>query len=381
MRCRISSISVLFIFVLLWMLVSLGPTSAQTATNLVCSKCVGSSDLADGAATRSKIRNFAIDASKMAGSAVVSAKIATGAVTRGKIRDFAVNGSKLAGSAVSTAKLANGAVTGSKIANGAVTAAKIVTNAVTAAKIADGAVTFDKLADDAVFLRTIVVSPVGPASTDNCDELIAVLDDIRTAADAGTPHAVYVEPGDYDCGPSQVIVPGNVSVRGGGIGVTTIRGTIDQASAAFVILNTASELHHLSITHEGGSNSGNNTIAVGVAGTGARASHVNLRAEANAVASFETGLFIADEGFSLSNSVVFGVDEGVLLLDTTAVVTAEIFGSRVSSQAVAVNILEPETMKIVASELDTPDLIACVGTALCAASHNAGFDPLPKTCE
>ena len=126
------------------------PSTAQTANNVVCIGCVGASDLADGAATRSKVRNFAIDTSKLAGSAVSSAKIATGAVTRSRIRDFAVNGSKLAGSAVTTAKIANSAVTAGKIANNAVTGAKIANNAVTGAKIADNAVTGAKIADNAV---------------------------------------------------------------------------------------------------------------------------------------------------------------------------------------------------------------------------------------
>ena len=94
--------------------------SAQTAGDVVCGGCIGSSDLADGAATRQKIRNFTVDGSKLAGSAVSSAKIATGAVTRGKIRDFAVNGAKIAGSAVTTGKIANRAVTATKLAPNAV---------------------------------------------------------------------------------------------------------------------------------------------------------------------------------------------------------------------------------------------------------------------
>ena len=95
---------------------------------------IGSGDLANGAVTRAKIRNSAVNASKLAGSAVSSAKIATGAVTRLKIRDFTVNGSKIAGSAVTTPKIVNSAVTSSKLANNAKAAgADFLANAVTLA--------------------------------------------------------------------------------------------------------------------------------------------------------------------------------------------------------------------------------------------------------
>ncbi len=100
-----------------------GTTPAQADNDVACSGCVGSGDLANGAVTRAKIRNFAVNGSKLAGSAVSSAKLATGAVTRGKIRNFAVNGSKLAGSAVSTQKIANGAVAALKLATAAKPAA------------------------------------------------------------------------------------------------------------------------------------------------------------------------------------------------------------------------------------------------------------------
>ena len=122
MNKSIISISFFYLVVNAWVALSVWPAAADTATNLICSSCVGSSDLANGAVTRSKIRNFAVNSSKLAGSAVAASKIANGAVVRSRIRDFAVNGSKLAGSAVSTAKIANGTIAQADLGFAAATA-------------------------------------------------------------------------------------------------------------------------------------------------------------------------------------------------------------------------------------------------------------------
>ncbi len=183
--------------------------SADTASNLACSKCVGASDLADGAAVRSKIRNFAVNSSKLAGSAVISAKLATGAVTRAKIRDFAVNGSKIAGSAVSTAKIATGAVTSAKIANGGIQEIDI----------ADGAIGAEKLG----LTNTTFVEASG-SDTANCTALLDALTGLVG------PAAVVLGPGTYACGAAPVVLPPQVSLIGSGQNLTTITGNLDSVN-------------------------------------------------------------------------------------------------------------------------------------------------------
>ena len=104
--------------------------SAQTASNLVCTQCVQNGDLDFNAVSRDRIRNAAIDATKLSANAVNSLKIATGAVTAAKIGPGAVNVTKLANSSVSTEKLQVGAVNTSRLRDGAVTLEKLSESAV-----------------------------------------------------------------------------------------------------------------------------------------------------------------------------------------------------------------------------------------------------------
>ncbi|MBE9526674.1 MAG: hypothetical protein IME94_06830 [Proteobacteria bacterium] len=99
---------------------------AVTADDVICTKCVGTDDIA----------NFSISKDK----------IKAGAVTLGKIRNNAVIAKKIANGAVKTAKIATGAVTSTKIANFNVTNTKIGSRAVTGAKLATGAASVSHVA-------------------------------------------------------------------------------------------------------------------------------------------------------------------------------------------------------------------------------------------
>ncbi len=57
------------------------PAAAQTANNLVCSGCVGTTDLANGAVKRPDIAGGAVDSSRLAFGAVTTSKIKARAVT------------------------------------------------------------------------------------------------------------------------------------------------------------------------------------------------------------------------------------------------------------------------------------------------------------
>ena len=126
--------------------------TAQTATNVVCTSCVGSTDIATDAVT----------ASDIAANAVAAAEIATNAVAAAEIAPDAVTASEIATNAVTALEIAPDAVTASEIATNAVTAAEIATNAVTALEIATSAVTTAEIADGTVAL--VDLSPALEAS-------------------------------------------------------------------------------------------------------------------------------------------------------------------------------------------------------------------------
>jgi hypothetical protein len=95
--------------------------ATAAATDLVCSGCVGTSDIA--------------------GNAITSAKIATDAVTTADIGSGQVTSPDIAGNAITSAKIATDAVTSSKIAAGQVANSDLASSAVTTGKIADGTIT------------------------------------------------------------------------------------------------------------------------------------------------------------------------------------------------------------------------------------------------
>ena len=134
------------------LLLSLPLTSvkAQLATDLVCGGCVDTTDIANGAVTRDKIADEAVNFRKLAIGAVGTGRIADEAVTWRKIKPGAVGTGRLADGAVTTAKISDGSVTSAKIANGQVKTADIMNLGVLTEDLADGSVTTPKLADLAV---------------------------------------------------------------------------------------------------------------------------------------------------------------------------------------------------------------------------------------
>ena len=414
MYSRIASISVSLSLAIAWVAAWPGPVSAQNATNLNCSGCVGSGDLANGAATRSKVRNFAIDASKLAGSAVISAKLATGAVTRGKIRDFAVNGSKLAGSAVSTAKIANSAVTGAKIANSAVSAAKIATGAVGTEKIGNGAVTFAKLADDAVFTRTRIVSPVGDGSDTaaNGMELLDALTDVAAANPApgvDNPWLIKIEPGIYDVGTTAVMMLPYVDIEGSGQGVTHIEGAAGSPNSnALVNLASNSALRHLTVN-----NDGSQLLHHGV-GVGAGLNNTENWRISDVTAlgangtNFSAGLFFFPTGCDggvMANITATGSgpggNRGIAMNCNAGTVTGTNITASSSGGTASIGLLKNNgstfrvrdsafsggtnsldvnsgTVKVISSEID--GTVANSATLKCVGAYDANGDPLGAGC-
>lgn len=102
-----------------------GPASAQLATDVKCTGCVGPTDIAAGSVTSSKIADEAVRAADLAADAVTNAKIANAAVGTAELAGNAVTSSRILNGTVRSEDLANGAVTGSKIATGAVGLAQL----------------------------------------------------------------------------------------------------------------------------------------------------------------------------------------------------------------------------------------------------------------
>jgi hypothetical protein len=79
---------------------------AQTATNLNCDKCVGTSDIAKGAVTGSRLKNNAVNTAKIKNDAVVTNKIKDGAVISTKIKNGAVTSTKIKDASIKLRDLA-----------------------------------------------------------------------------------------------------------------------------------------------------------------------------------------------------------------------------------------------------------------------------------
>jgi hypothetical protein len=84
--------------------------ATTVATDLICDKCVGTSDIADSAVTSAKIGSGQVKNSDMGNNAVTSGKILDGTIVSGDMANQAIISTKIADSAVTSSKLAGGAV-------------------------------------------------------------------------------------------------------------------------------------------------------------------------------------------------------------------------------------------------------------------------------
>ena len=251
----------------------------------------------------SKIGNGAVNAAKLAANAVTVAKIANNSITTPKLTTASVTRPKIAPNAINAAKIANAAVTAAKIAPGAVNATKIT----------DGAVTAAKLASDAVFTNVVVVSPVGPAATDNCMALTDALAGITDAA-SDNPYLLFIEPGIYDCAGNSITMKSFVDIQGAGPRMTMLEST---SSGNFIVLASDSSLRDLSIERTSSSGTGPNTV-FGSSVTGVVLS--NLRVISNGA-----GSTFDSRGISLNVSSNVIMRDVVSLADDGGCVVSAIF--------------------------------------------------------
>ena len=366
-----------------------GSAALAQATDLTCNECVQTPDLAPNAVNNSKIANAAVNAAKLAANAVTVAKVANNSVTAAKIATAAVTSAKIGPNAVRT----------SKIANAAVTAAKIAPGAVNVTKLADGAVTAAKLAPGAVFANTVIVSPVGPAATDNCQELIGALASI-TNASANNPYLLVIEPGLYDCGAKSVILKSFVDVEGAGPGATRLQSA---SSGDFMILASNIILRGFSI--ERTAPSGSASALAGNAVTDVLLTNLHFQSNGTGTAVDNRGIALINGSQATLRDLVSLADGGsgetsaIFLNASTADMTnVEARGSNGgtgnqglnasnSGAATARNSIFAGTGANSASvwagdvAIATSQIIgAPLGGPLCVGAYNSAFAPLDGNC-
>ena len=381
--------------------------AAQTATDLTCSACVQSSDLANNAAGNSKIANGAVSAAKLATNAVTVAKIADGAITQGKLTTAAVTTGKIGPNAVTTGKIANAAVTAAKIGPDAVDESKFADSAVATAKIADGAVTNAKLAPDAVFKRTVLVSVVGDGSDTaaNGQALLDALADVAAAVPApgvDNPWLIKLGQGVFNVGTNPLVMLPYVDLEGSGQASTRIEGDVSTQNG-MIRMASNMELRRLTAINSGSSGRQNAVVvnvglndtfdwrisdvtAMGSGGTTSSAGIQirggdcgggvmnNIIAEADGPA-IARGIAISCSANSLTGTNLTamgtGGTESTGIQKSNAGGTALVRNSSFTGTDTAINLVSG-TLKVISSELDGP--VSNSGTLKCVGAYNAsGF--------
>jgi hypothetical protein len=105
--------------------------ATAAATDLVCSRCVGTSDIADSAVISAKIGSGQVGNSDIANNAVGTAKIGSGQVGNSDLASSAVTSSKISDtSGVQSVDIVNGQVASADIADGTITSTDIARGAI-----------------------------------------------------------------------------------------------------------------------------------------------------------------------------------------------------------------------------------------------------------
>lgn len=109
--------------------------SAAPATDLVCVRCVGASDLETASITSTKIKNGQIKTADLAKNAITTAKIKDGEVRSADIGTGAINSIKIKDGQVKMADIAVDAINSARIKDGQVKSVDIADNSISSAKL------------------------------------------------------------------------------------------------------------------------------------------------------------------------------------------------------------------------------------------------------
>ncbi len=315
-----------------------------------------------------------------------------------------VDTSDIAAGAVKSGKIAAGAVKTGKIANKAVTAKKLAAGAVRTGKIAAGAVTAAKLAADAVFSRIIVVRNDPADNVGNCNDLVDELAAI-TDNDANNRYLIWLEPGIYDCGSSAltntafVEMKPFVDIEGSGQKVTKITGS-NSGSITTHILKGAdnSELRNLTVENTSTAIAVQSAIGAsrldgfgmlfvtalaveGAAGDGlttaapisVELSHVTLIGSGRGVRmpGSATGPF---GSLVINNSFVQGNSAGIsaFLNNEVTVRNSVVIGGLLGTS-------NATTFNLISTQLVDP--VGSTGTYRCVGAYDGNFAPLDAACQ
>jgi hypothetical protein len=134
--------------------------ATAAATDLVCDKCVGTTDIADNAVTTGKIANGQVKAPDIATDAVTAAEIGSSQVGNSEIADDAVTSAKIGDDQVTTFDISDSL---------GVISADIADGRVFSIDIGDGQVSNRDIANDAIQPNVQRVegsiTPIAPGST------------------------------------------------------------------------------------------------------------------------------------------------------------------------------------------------------------------------
>lgn len=140
---------------------------AQTASDVVCVRCVDASDIAIGAVTGGKIGNNAVSKNKIQNGAVKARHIAPNQVTSGKILDGTVTGADIANETITQSDLQTNSVNVSEIVSGAVRSDEVLNNSLLGIDIQDNTITSADVQNNSLSGVDILDNSVASADVTN----------------------------------------------------------------------------------------------------------------------------------------------------------------------------------------------------------------------
>jgi hypothetical protein len=196
--------------------------ATAAASDLVCSGCVGTTDIADSAVTSAKIGSSQVGNSDIASNAVGSGKIADGQVKAPDIATDAVQAAEIGSSQVGNSEIANDAVTSAKIGSGQVGNSDIASNAINTAKIADGQVTGNDIASQPFGVGTGDINN-GAVNTEDLATGAIQLNAHIVEGDGAEVPSLGTGKDEVDCPPGEILTGGGFASGGTNVNVLVSR--------------------------------------------------------------------------------------------------------------------------------------------------------------